>query len=94
MSIWMACIFCVWWIYKASTILDINNFDTFIKDVYKLFDNPKYAINTLIGILGCNYKSKNIHHFTQDNRLVLSELEHNKDTKVKYVYKSEFMTDD
>ena len=80
--------------YKASTILDINNFDTFIKDVYKLFDNPKYAINTLIGIFGHNYKSKNIHHFTQDNRLVLSELEHNKDTKVKYVYKSEFMTDD
>ena len=36
---------------------------------------------------------KNIHHFTQDNRLVLYELEQNKDTKVKYVYKSEFMTD-
>ena len=79
--------------YKASTMLDVNNFELLIKDVYNLFDNPNYAINTLIGIFGHNYKSKNIHHFTQDNRLVLSELEQNKDTKVKYVYKSEFMND-
>jgi hypothetical protein len=77
--------------YKASTVLDVDNFETFIKDVYNLFDNAKYAINTLIGIFGCNYKSKNIHHFTQDKRLVLSELEASKDTKLKYVYKSEFM---
>ena len=60
--------------YKASTILDINKFESFIIYVYNLFDNAKYAINTLIGIFGYNYKSKNIHHFTQDNRLVLSEL--------------------
>ncbi len=38
--------------YKASTTLDVNNFEIFIKDVYKLFDNPNYAINTLIGIFG------------------------------------------
>ena len=60
--------------YKASTVLDVDNFETFIKDVYNLFDNAKYAINTLIGIFGCNYKSKNIHHFTQDNRLVSLKL--------------------
>jgi hypothetical protein len=29
--------------YKASTVLDVNNFELFIKDVYNLFDNPKYA---------------------------------------------------
>ncbi len=33
-------------------------------------------------------------NFTQDSRLVLTELEQNKDAKVKYVYQSEFMTDD
>ncbi len=40
----------------------------------------KSAINTLIGIFGYDDKSKNIHHFTQDYRLVLSELEQ-KNTK-------------
>jgi hypothetical protein len=79
--------------YKSSTILDIDNFKNFIKEVYNLFDNPKYSINTLIGIFGHNYKSKNIHNFTQDSRLVLNELSQNDDAKVKYVYKSEFMTD-
>ena len=79
--------------YKASTILDVNNFTSFIEEVYKYFDNPKYAINTLIGVFGHNYKSRNVHHFTQDSRLVLSELIENKDAKVKYVYKSEFIKD-
>jgi hypothetical protein len=79
--------------YKASTVVDIDNFEKIIKDVYNLFDNAKYAIYTLVGIFGHNYKSINIHHFTQNNRLVLSELEANKDTKVKYVYKSEFMNE-
>ena len=79
--------------YKSSTVLDIDNFKNFIKEVYNLFDNPKYSINTLIGIFGHNYKSKNIHNFTQDSRLVLNELSQNDDAKVKYVYKSEFMTD-
>ena len=68
--------------YKSSTVLDIDNFKTFIKEVYNLFDNPKYAINTLIGIFGHNYKSKNIHNFTQDSRLVLNELSQNDDAKV------------
>ncbi len=40
-----------------------------------------------------NYKSRNIHHFTQDSLLVLKELAYNKDANVKYVYKSEFMSD-
>ena len=79
--------------YKASTVLNVDNFKVFIIDVYNLFDNAKYAINTLNGIFGHNYKSKNIHHFTQDNRLVLSELEADKDTKVQYVFKSEFMNE-
>jgi hypothetical protein len=79
--------------YKSSDILNTDNFKTFIDEVYKLFDNPKYAINTLIGIFGHNYKSRNVHHFTQDSRLVLCELEQNKDAKVKYIYKSEFMND-
>ena len=60
--------------YKSSTVLDVDNFKNFIEEVYNLFDNPKYAINTLIGIFGHNYKSKNIHNFTQDSRLVLNEL--------------------
>ena len=79
--------------YKSSTVLEVDNFKTFIEEVYNLFDNPKYAINTLIGIFGHNYKSRNVHHFTQDSRLVLNELAQNKDASVKYVYKSEFMSD-
>ena len=79
--------------YKSSDTLNTDNFKTFIDEVYKLFDNPKYAINTLIGIFGHNYKSRNVHHFTQDSRLVLCELEQNKDAKVRYIYKSEFMND-
>ena len=47
--------------YKSSTVLNIDNFKTFIEEVYNLFDNPKYAINTLIGIFGHNYKSRNVH---------------------------------
>ncbi len=42
-----------------------------IKDVYNLFDDAKYAINTLVGIFGHNYKSKNIHHFTQDKKHII-----------------------
>ena len=79
--------------YKSNLVLNVDNFKSFIEDVFKLFDDPKYAINTLIGVFGHNYKSKNIHHFTQDNRLVLNELVQNKDAKVKYVYKSEFLND-
>ncbi len=63
--------------YKASATLDVPNFEILWKnqkDVYNLFDNAKYAIKTLIEIFGHNYKSKTIHHFTQDDRLVLSEL--------------------
>ncbi len=58
-----------------------------------MFDNPKYTINTLIGIFGHNYKSRNVHHFIQDSRLVLNELSQNKDANVKYVYKFKFMSD-
>jgi hypothetical protein len=36
---------------------------------------------------------KNIHHITQASRLVLKELAQNKDANVKYVYKSEFLSD-
>ncbi len=32
--------------YKASTILDVDNFKSFINEVYNLFDDPKYAINS------------------------------------------------
>ena len=42
--------------YKASIVLDVDNFQMFINEVYNLFDNAKYAINTLIGIFGHNYK--------------------------------------
>ncbi len=58
-----------------------------------MFDNPKYAIDTSIGIFGHNYRSKNVHHLTQDSRLVLNELAYNRDANVKYIYKSEFMTE-
>ncbi len=43
------------------------------KEVYNWFDSPKYAINTLIRIFGHNYKSKDIHNFTQDGCLVDNE---------------------
>jgi hypothetical protein len=79
--------------YKSSDTLNTDNLKTFIDEVYNFFDNSKYAFNTLIGIFGHNYKSCNIHHFTQDSRLVLCELEQNKDAKVRYIYKSEFMND-
>ncbi len=39
----------------------------FISQVNK-FDDPKYAIHTLNGIVGHNYKSSNIHNFTEDSR--------------------------
>ncbi len=73
----------IYYYNKSSDILNTDNFKTFIDEVYKLFDNPKYAINTLIGILGHNYKSRNVHPFTQDSRLVLCELEQNDDAKSK-----------
>jgi hypothetical protein len=79
--------------YKSSTVLAIDSFKNFIEEVYNLFDHPEYAINTLSGIFGHNYKSKNIHNFTQDSRLLLNELSQNDDAKVKYIFKSKFMTD-
>jgi hypothetical protein len=42
--------------YKSSYSLDVNNFEQFIKAVYTNFEDPKYAINTLIGIFGHDYK--------------------------------------
>jgi hypothetical protein len=45
------------------------------------FDNPEYAFNTSIGIFGHNYKSRNIHNFTQESRLVLNELAPKDDVK-------------
>jgi hypothetical protein len=59
--------------YKSIIVLNIDNFKTFFKEVYPLFDNPKYAIYTLIGTFGHNYKSRNDHRFKQDSRLVLLE---------------------
>jgi hypothetical protein len=58
-----------------------------------LFDNPNCAINTLVGIFGHNYESRNVRHFTQDNASVLNELSENKDTIVNYDYKYEFISD-
>ncbi len=79
--------------YKSSTVLSTDNLKGFIQEVYTLFDNPKYAINTLIGTFGHKYKSRNCHYFTQDSRSVLCELEKNKDANVRYVHKSEFMSE-
>ncbi len=79
--------------YQFSTVLNIDVFKTFIKEVYNLFDNPNFAINTLIEIFGHNYQSNKNNNFKQDSRLVLNEFSQNDDAKVKYVCKSEFMTD-
>ena len=76
--------------YKSSHELKPKHFKTFVEAVYNNFENPKYAINTLIGFFGHDYKSRNVHHFTQDGRLVLPELVQNSDAKVKYVYHKEF----
>ncbi len=58
-----------------------------------MFENPKYAINTQIGIFGHNYKSRNVNHFAQDSHLYLNELAQNKHATLRFVYKSEFMFD-
>ncbi len=76
--------------YKSSQELNSKYFEKFIKFVYEHFDNPKSAINKMVGCFGHDYKNKNIHHFTTDARNVFIELVQNKDAKVKYIYHDEF----
>ena len=76
--------------YKSSNELKSDYFHKFIELVYKLFDNPKHAINTMIGTWGHDFKFKNNHHFTSDARNVCLELSVNPNVKVKQVYHKEF----
>ena len=76
--------------YLSSHQLNPDHFTKFIEAVYNTFENPKSAINKLIGCFGHDYKNKNVHHFTTDGRNVFMELNQNKDAKVKYIYHDEF----
>lgn len=76
--------------YKPSQEMEPKYFKKFIKFVYKHFDNPKLAINKMIGCFGHDYKNKNIHHFTTDGRNVFMEMITNPEAKVKYIYHDEF----
>ncbi len=75
--------------YEWNTVLNVGNSISFIEEVNNLFDNPKHAINTLIGIFGHTYNPRNIHHCTHDRQIELCKLEKDKDT-----FKSDFINDD
>ena len=76
--------------YKSVQELKPKYFKKFIKFVYEHFDNPKLAINKMIGCFGHDYKNRNVHNFTTDGRNVFMELVQNKDAKVKYIYHDEY----
>ena len=76
--------------YKPSTVLPVDYFRKFINAVYKNFENPKAAINGLIGLFGHDFKSKNKHIFTSNSEFHFNECATNPDVKCKYIYHDEF----
>ena len=52
--------------YKPIYVLKTDHFKPLLMKF--IFFYPKYAINTLIGIIGNNCKSRYVNHFTQDRR--------------------------
>jgi hypothetical protein len=79
--------------YKPSVVLPVDYFKKFVEFVYANFENPKNAINKLLGCFGHDFTNKNVHHFTTDGRLAFMELNENKDVKVKYVYHHQFRSE-
>ncbi len=77
--------------YCSSQELGPDHFKAFIAMVYEKFENPKAAINKMIGCFGHDYKNKNTHHFTSDARNVFLEVVNNPDASVKYIYHNEFL---
>ena len=72
--------------YKPSTVLTVNYFRKFINAVYKNFENPKAAINGLIGLMGHDFKNKNKHIFTSNSEFSFMETVINPDIKTKCIY--------
>ena len=65
-----------------SMVLERNYFRQFVDDVYKLFKNPKDAINKLCGLLAKMEIDKDRHYFTTDREIAISEFIYN-DCKIR-----------
>ena len=80
--------------YKPSTVLSVNYFKKFINAVYKNFENPKAAINGMIGLMGHDFRNKNKHIFTSNSEFSFMETVINPDIKTKYIYNDEFLNNE
>jgi len=80
--------------YLSSNQLNPKHFEKYINYIYSKFENPKIAINGLIGFFGHDYKSKNTHHFTSDSRHAFHEIAFNEDINIKYIYHEDFNDSD
>ena len=69
--------------YKPSTVLPVYYFKKFINAVYKNFENPKAAINGLVGLLGHDFRNKNKQIFTSNSDFSFMEIANNPDVKIK-----------
>jgi hypothetical protein len=76
--------------YKSSNELKPKHFKKFVNSVYEKFENPKLAINAMIGLFGHDYVNTNTHHFTTNSKYAFLETAANPDFKMKYVYHHEF----
>ena len=51
------------------------------KEIYKKFENPKAAINGMIGLMGHDFRNKNKHIFTSNSEFTFMETVNNPDIK-------------
>jgi len=76
--------------YKSSNTLEPKHFEKFVLSVFEKFQEPKKALNALMGLFGHDFSNSNTHYFTTECKYAMMALAQNKDFNVKYVYHEEF----
>jgi hypothetical protein len=76
--------------YKSRQFLEPTHFAKFVLSVFEKFQDPKLAINAMIGLFGHDFSNSNTHYFTTECKYAIMALAQNPEFTVKYVYHEEF----
>ena len=76
--------------YKPSNVLKPDHFEPFVNEVFRIFKEPKKALNALFGLFGHDHSNSNSHYFTNVCKYAMMALSQNPDLNVKYIYHDEF----
>ena len=72
--------------YKSQQFLEPTHFAKFVLSVFEKFQDPKLAINAMIGLFGHDLSNSNTHYFTTESKYAMMALAQNPEFTVKYVY--------